>query len=156
MEQVPFDSGNGLALVELLVPGEGLLHEDRIRALPLHEEPAGLLRVGTFVCQAASASQNSGPEVNRFFNRLPKQKPPPLEIQHGSEFVRFLQAAHARQKEARSAFLGEQHLLAALADHKNLMKALSSEAGLTKKMLLSGIASVTSKGGEKTVEFLNL
>ena len=124
---------------------------------PAHAAEALLLDQGSLgarvlrepeVSAATSAEAIRSVLRNRFFNRLPKQDPPPLEIQHGSGFVRFLQAAHARQKEARSAFLGEQHLLAALADDKSLMQALASEAGLTGKMLLSGIASVTSKGGD--------
>lgn len=123
---------------------------------PAHLAQALLLDKDSLGARVLSKKGISSAAVNailarRFFNRLPKQSPPPLDIHNSADFIRFLQAAQKRQAKAGSSFLGENHLLAALADHQQLMKALS-EAGLGQKILLSGIDDLLAGGSSAHVE----
>lgn len=117
---------------------------------PAHAAFALLLDDGSLGGRVLSNEGISKPTVEavlkRIFQTFPRQNPPPIEVHNGSEFLRFLQAAKARQKKSKDSFVGEQHLLASLTDAPKLFKSLSV-TGLTPQKLLHGIEGLVGSQG---------
>lgn len=99
--------------------------------------------------------------LERRMKRLPSQDPPPVNISPNSDFIRYLQSAQAIQQERGDAFIGENHLLLALQNVKDVIKLLG-EAGLGARSIKAGLREVgagsrpiTSKTADQNFEALS-
>ena len=83
--------------------------------------------------------------LRRMILKHPVQDPPPLTIGPSNTFRSFINAAEKEQKSKKDTYLGENHMLMALAKEKRIMTELCKNGLLNKTAFTNAIQHVCSK-----------
>lgn len=127
-------------------------------ALACFEGPDSL---GYSVCK--KMDMDSKPIVanlQKILPRLPKQNPPPEELDPSPNFSEVLRRAHEKMEKAGDQYIAVDHILSSLLQEREIMQAFN-EAGVSPAMVDEAIVSirkgkrVTSENAEDTYDALS-
>ncbi|KAG7669284.1 hypothetical protein Ndes2526B_g05585 [Nannochloris sp. 'desiccata'] len=115
-------------------------------AIVLFEDPEGIAKQACIKASNEDTYRSVNRMLRRAVSKLPKMEPPPDEIFMGSDLKKTFAAASKLQKVKGDAFLGVDVLLMAVAEAKEVAKALE-DAGTGKSQLISALE--TTRGSRK-------
>jgi ATP-dependent Clp protease ATP-binding subunit ClpB len=128
-------------------------------AKALFTDPDGL---ATHICTKLNVDVNRvNQEIDARFSKIPKQSPPPDNIQPNNKLIKVLNAAQDLQKKNGDGFMAVDHLLLALAANDPDVNDAFQAAGLRRSDLeqaikeIRGNKKVESKNAESAYDALN-